>query len=123
MTTEQVVKPETEQLETPPSVDDLGLPPENIDDPASVFHLAFLDERLHRIRLERQLRIGVFDARAAQLQEERKSVIRQLALEESETTSELERARTDISKKHGIDLSLYAYDDATGTLKLLTAVQ
>ena len=122
MTTEQMVKPVGEQLETPPPVEDLGLPPESIEDPASVFRLALLDERLRRVKLERQLRISVLDTRAVQLQEERKSAIRQLALEESETTTELERARADISKKHKIDLSLYAYDDATGTLKLLSAV-
>ena len=96
-----------------------GLPPEAIADPESVFRLAMLDERRARITMERTLKINLFDTKMLQLQEEKKNTIKQLGREESETTSELERVRRIISQKHRIDLSLYAYDDATGTLKFM----
>ena len=96
-----------------------GLPPEAIADPESVFRLAMLDERRARITMERTLKINLFDTKMLQLQEEKKNTIKQLGREESETTSELERVRIIISQKHRIDLSLYAYDDATGTLKFM----
>jgi len=102
--------------------EDLGLPPESVADPESVFHLAFLDERLSRIRMERQTRTLLCDVRLQQVQEERKNIVKQLGREELETTDELARVRGNISKKHGIDLPLYAYDDATGTLRLLSVV-
>lgn len=107
---------------TPTDEQDMsGIPPESIPDPESVFRLAMLDERLARIKMERALKSNLFEVRVAQLQEERKNVMKQLGREESETTSELERVRAIISQKHRIDLSLYAYDDATGTLKFIPA--
>jgi hypothetical protein len=101
---------------------DLGLPPETIADPESVFRLGMLDERLARIKLERTLRANLLDAKILQFQEEKKNMIKHLGREESETTSELERVRVIISQKHQIDLSLYAYDDATGTLKFMAVM-
>lgn len=115
---------EASAVKAPESEGDvLGLPPETISDPESVFRLGMLDERLARIKLERTLKINLLDTKMLQLQEEKKSMIKQLGREESETTSELERVRAIISQKHGIDLSLYAYDDATGVLKLMSATQ
>lgn len=113
-----------EQIETPPisaEEDVTGLPLENIVDPEAVFRLAYLDEKLKRIKVERQAKLTQLDIRTLQLQEERKTVVRQLGMEESETTEEMVRTRANISKKYGIDLSLYGYDDATGVLKLITA--
>lgn len=115
---EQPQVPVTEAAQIPQE-EITGLPPQRIADPESVFCLAMLDERRARITMERTLKINLLDTKMLQLQEERKNMIRQLGREESETTSELERVRAIISQKHGIDLSLYGYDDATGTLNFL----
>ena len=112
----QVPVTETAQI---PQEEITGLPPQRIADPESVFRLAMLDERRARITMERTLKINLLDTKILQLQEEKKNMIKQLGREESETTSELERVRAIISQKHGIDLSLYGYDDATGTLNFL----
>lgn len=96
---------------------------ECIEDPAGVLRLALLQERLQRILTEKQTRPAWFEARTAQvirqIQDERNNKMKNLAQEESETTAEIKMLQEFLAQKHGIDLSLYSYDDATGTLLLL----
>lgn len=96
---------------------------ERIEDPVGVLRLALLQERMLRIKAEKQTRPAWFDARIAQairqLTEERNKKAAELNQEEAETTAEMKMVREFLAQKHGIDLSLYSYDDATGTLLLL----
>lgn len=98
-------------------------PKERIEDPVGVLRMALLQERIARIRAEQQTRPPWFEARVAhairQIQEERARKMTELAQEESETTAEIKMHQEFLAQKHGIDLSLYSYDDSTGTLLLL----
>jgi len=96
---------------------------ERIDDPVGVLRLIFLEERMKRILVEKQTRPAWFEARVAQaiqqVQADRNKNMQRLAQEESETIAEIKMLKEFLAQKHGIDLSLYSYDDATGTLSLL----
>jgi hypothetical protein len=94
-----------------------------IDDPATVLRLVFLEERMKRILVEKQTRPAWFEARVAQaiqqVQADRNKAMQRLSQEESENIAEIKMVKEFLAQKHGIDLSLYSYDEATGTLSLL----
>lgn len=94
-----------------------------IDDPVTVLRLVFLEERMKRILVEKQTRPAWFEARVAQaiqqVQADRNKAMQRLSQEESETITEIKMVKEFLAQKHGIDLSLYSYDEATGTLSLL----
>jgi hypothetical protein len=94
-----------------------------IDDPVTVLRLVFLEERMKRILVEKQTRPAWFEARVAQaiqqVQADRNKAMQRLSQEESETIAEIKMVKEFLAQKHGIDLSLYSYDEATGTLSLL----
>jgi hypothetical protein len=96
---------------------------ERIEDPVGVLRLALLQERMLRIQAEKQTRPAWYEARIAQairqLNEERNRKMAELQQEEAESTAEMKMMREFLAEKHGIDLSSYSYDDATGTLLLL----
>lgn len=96
---------------------------ERIEDPVGVLRYALLQERILRIRSEQQTRPAWFEARIAQairqVNDERTKKLKELAQEESETIAEIKMQQEFLAQKHGIDLSLYSYNDSTGTLLLL----
>jgi len=98
-------------------------PPEEINDPEIVLRIGILEERIQRLALEKQVKVTGYNVRIASLQQEAQGELKKLAAEESVTTQEIKNVRELLSKKHGVDLSLYGYNDATGTLNLLSAQQ
>jgi hypothetical protein len=108
-------------------------PPEEILDPAGVLRLAMLEERMRRIIMESQARSTLYDAeiikintqlqvlpqQLEQLKANKQTDVSKLANDRAETGKEIQELREVLSKKHQIDLSLYGYNDVTGTLNLL----
>jgi hypothetical protein len=110
-------------LPTPTLVPVKAGPPEEINDPEIVLRIGILEERIQRLALEKQVKVTGYNVRIASLQQEAQGELKKLAAEESVTTQEIKNVRELLSKKHGVDLSLYGYNDATGTLNLLPAQQ
>jgi hypothetical protein len=108
-------------------------PPEEILDPAGVLRLAMLEERMQRLVIESQARANLYDAeiikinnqlqvlpqQLEQLKINKKADAERLAQTRLNTGKEIQELREVLSKKHQIDLSLYGYNDVTGTLNLL----
>jgi hypothetical protein len=108
---------------TPPTPPARVGPPEEINDPEIVLRIGILEERMQRLALEKQVKVTGYNVRIASLQQEAQGELKKLAAEEFVTTQEIKNVRELLSKKHGVDLSLYGYNDATGTLNLLPAQQ
>lgn len=96
-------------------------PPEEINDPEIILRLGILDERLLRLNLEKQVKVTNYNVRIVSLRTEAENAVKEIDQEVAATSEELTNLRKILSEKHQIDLSLYGYNEATGTLNLLSA--
>lgn len=93
---------------------------EEIQDPGSVFRLAYLEERKRNGYISRELRKRIYDERLMALKNERNDVIAAIDRELAHVEELLIQARAEIEAKHDLNLKNYAYDDETGVLRKVT---
>jgi thioredoxin-like negative regulator of GroEL len=117
---ESEVKEALDKLSAEDKADvEAALNPIEIVDPASVFKLALLQERISNTNTERLYKRLLYEIKLRDLKNEAKTVDSQLDLQALQGQRDVVSLQKEVEAKYGIKLSEYGYDDVTGKLTKL----
>lgn len=97
-----------------PSYDSM---PDEIEDPASVFRMAMLDERRQSMAHKLAVVISEHEKRVKAALDAQKRDIAQVKMELKDAEAQLRAQKEHIEEQYGIALRAYTYNDETGLLK------
>lgn len=92
---------------------------EQISDPAMVFRMAMLNERMTGLVNLQQVKALSYDNRIKSLRDEGNNVLKEIKVRIEQCQRDITSLKQSIEDKHNIKLGDYAYDDLTGCLNKL----